>query len=232
MSSVEHRHVGFFPTVQLSRILSMPYIEKNEKYLWRLRCWRERLRHKEVKNPLPYLRVADIVERNAVIDYSWMRHNYIKLNDLRNALTDNDIDEMVVEEITIVIPKEDVWPKHEIPMKSTTSIWEKDVLVAATFKRRATKGVKDEKYLEAIREASEEFLKIGGKLSSLDLVSLQDSKVWAKGGDQRYDLEPPLLWWVLYEIDPDLAKVRAYRRVRGEVWELAEVKGVRELVKA
>jgi hypothetical protein len=244
----EYRYVGYLPTPALSKVLSLFQEYSNGKNystykdsveIVRLKARRDRVVNKNVLNPLPYMELTAIENKFASLDYSLIRHPHLNVSLLAAKLSETAIDEMVVEEIGFAIPKDQLLADKTLIQDDSywdSSIWERSRRIVATFQRHFAGKAKttDGTYLEAIKDHTEdEVREYGFKYSSLDLTFLQDLKTqWARGTKQGIRLggDTHLIWRVLFTVDPDknFARLRQYKREKGEVWVLVRDKKIGE----
>lgn len=225
------RYVGYFPTPQFWTIIGLWEEEQVKKYLsiLRLKCRRARMRRKNVLTPLPYLEVTDLEEKAVEIDYDFVRHGKLDIEELHRGVADQGIKDLVVENLVVHIPKDLI--DSEIEEEAEIDKWKTGKHVAATFRR--TKAVMDGKFRKEIRKHVKEWLEIGGKISSLDLVGLREAKYWRRRGnygtyDVHYNARTVRL--VMRALDPfgTLGRWREYKRKRGTVWSLVRDRSIRE----
>ena len=225
------RYVGYFPTPQFWTIIGLwkEDIVKKQVAILKLKCRRARMRAKNVLTPLPYLEVTDLEEKVVEVDYDYVRHGKLDIDQLQKGVSDQGVKDLVVETLVVHISKDLI--DSELEEEAEIDKWKTGKNVAATFRR--TKAALDGKFRKEIRKHTKEWLEIGGKISSLDLVGLREAKYWHRRGiygtyDVHYNIRTVRL--VMKALDPfgTLGRWREYKRKRGTVWALVRDKSIRE----
>jgi len=143
------------------------------------------MRSKNVLTPLPYLEVTDLEEKAIEVDYDFVRHGKLDIEQLCKCIGDQGTKELVVETVAVHIPKDLI--NSELEEEAKIDKWKTGKNVAAIFHR--THAKLDGKFRKEIRKHTKEWLEIGGKLSSLDLVGLREARYWhRKGSYGTYDV--------------------------------------------
>jgi len=219
------RFVGYFPTVELSKVLAMPYLS-DPRHLWRLRAMRHKDLEKKCNQPETYFSVTEFSQKEALLNYNWLRNGNLRLDQIRGLLDLYNVDEMNVEELTVGLPSEIVPDAELLPIlpEGVVKAAPPDTMLACTFKRTKVKGDKDKESVKLT--VATDFTQLGGKFSSLDLAKVEDMRLWAKGYGNSYELNDWLVATIVYTIAPDLATERIYKRKTGDIWEMVEDKRV------
>ncbi len=226
------KYVGYFPTPQFWTIIGLwkeNLVEKQVTIL-RLKCRRARMRAKNVLTPLPYLEVVNLSENCIEIDYDYTRHGPIDIKHLCSCLSEESVKELVVETLVAHIPRE-LLKNSEIDEEAEIDGWKTGNYIAATFRR--TKAVLDGKFRKEIIKHTKEWLELGGKVSSLDLVGLKEARYWRRRGiyatyDVNYNIRTIRL--VMRALDPfgTFGRWREYNKKRGAVWSLVRDESIRK----
>ena len=225
------RYVGYFPTPQFWTIIGLWNEEQVEKWIeiLKLKCRRARMRSKNVLTPLPYVEVTDLEEKAIEVDYDFVKHGKLDTKQLCKCMGEQGTKELVVETLVVHIPKDLI--DSELEEEAEIDKWETGKNVAATFRR--THAKLDGKFRKEIRKHTKEWLEIGGKISSLDLVGLREAKYWRRKGiygtyDVNYNIRTVRL--VMKALDPfgTLGRWREYKKKKGTVWSLVRDKSIRE----
>jgi len=228
------RFVGYFPTPQFWSIMKLWEDEQVRKYvdILSLRCWRAKMSQKNVLTPLPYVDVTELTERNIVVDYNFIKHGKLSIELLCKTISEYGAKDMVVESICVCIPKDLLEDSNsELKEEAKMMNWKTGDKVAAFFRR--IKAVANGKFRAEVRKATQDWLPMGGKLSSLDLVGLREAHYWHKKGEYgSYEINfmERTVKLVMTALDPDgvLGRWREYRRKKGEVWSLVGDHSIRE----
>lgn len=119
----------------------------------------------------------------------------------------------------------------EIDEEAEIDKWQTGKYLVATFNRR--KALLNGKFREEIMKHMKDWLELGGKVSSLDLVELQEAKYWRRKGNYgTYDVNynPRIVVCTMKALDPfgSLGKWREYKKQKGEIWSLAGIHSIRE----
>jgi len=229
------RYVGYFPTPQFWTIINLWNEEQVKKWIdiLSLKCWRGKMRSKNVLTPLPYLEVTDLEEKTFVIDYSYIKHGTLDIERLCKVVSEQSIQDLVVECLCTKIPKDllERGVASEIQREAEIDGWKTGNYIAATFRR--THAKLNGKFRNEIKKHTKDWLEIGGKISSLDLAELREAKYWHRRGnygtyDVNYNAETVRM--VMKALDPfgTLGRWREYKREKGAVWALVNDKSIRE----
>lgn len=225
------RYVGYFPTPQFWTIIGLwnENLVKKQITILKLKCRRARMRAKNVLTPLPYLEVVDLEEKAVEVDYNYIKHGKLNIDQLQKGVSKQGVKDLVVETLAVHIPKDLL--DSELEEEAKIDRWKTGKNVAATFHR--TKVTLDGKFRKEIRKHTKEWLEIGGKISSLDLVGLREAKYWHRKGiygtyDVHYNIRTIRL--VMKALDPfgTLGRWREYKKKKGTVWSLVRDKSIRE----
>jgi len=225
------RFVGYFPTPQFWTIIGLWNEGEVKKWIsiLKLKCRRARMRAKRVLTPLPYIEVTDLEEKAVEVDYDYVRHGKLDIDELKKGITEQGVKDLVVETLIVHIPKDLL--DSELEQEAEIDGWDTGKYVAATFRRR--KAILDGKFRKEIRKHTKEWLEIGGKISSLDLLGLREAKYWHRRGrygtyDVNFNIRTVVL--VMKALDPfgSLGRWREYKRKKGTVWSLVNDKSIRE----
>jgi len=226
------RYVGYFPTPQFWAITNLWKEEQVSKWIniLSLKCWRAKMSKKDVLTPLPYVEVTQLLEKNIVVDYNFIKNGNLDLSVLCNTVTEHGAKDMVVESLCVNIPKE-LLDVKQLDEEAKMMHWKTGDRVAAMFRRTHIKG--NGAFRAEIKKHTQDWLDIGGKLSSLDLVGLREAKFWYKKGDYgAYDVNfmASTVRLVIRALDPQgaLGRWREYKRKKGEVWSLVGDHSIRE----
>lgn len=187
--------------------------------------------NKRILTPLPYVDVTALNGNTVVVDYNFIKHGKLDIKRLCQVTTDNGAKDMVVESLGVCIPKDSLEDANsELKREAEMMNWKTGDKVAAFFRR--TKAV-DKELREQVRIATQEWLPLGGKLSTLDLVGLRESHYWYRTGEYgSYEINfmERTVRLVMTALDPQgaLARLRVYIRKKGEVWAFAGDHSIRE----
>lgn len=229
--SIYYKYVGYFPTVNLLKILKL--FDGNENAtvygLKAFRTWTER---KRVKKPLPYLTVIDLLDKDIEIDYSHLRHGKLNAKKLTDNASRAGANLVVLWDLSVMLPSEVIFEEE-----TTQKGWRKRPLVA-TFIAHYAKAP-DSDYRRVLEEhMNTNELKSKLKHSSLDLVSLQDARFWIRGSRRGYykdykggimeEIRP--IRRIIRAIDPHeaLGRWRQYHKGKKDAWVLVKDKSVSE----
>lgn len=219
------RYVGYFPTPQFWAMMNLWKEEQVSKWInvLSLHCWRGKMSNKNVLTPLPYVEVTELQEKTVVIDYNYLKHGDLDVPLLSKKVTEHGAKDMVVESLCVNIPK-DLLDVKQLEEEAKMMKWKTGDRVAAMFHRTHIKA--NGAFREEIKKHTKDWLEMGGKLSSLDLVGLREAKYWYKKGDYGcYDVNfiPSTVRLVIKALDPQgaLGRWREYKRKKGEVWAFA-----------
>lgn len=235
--TADTRYVGYFPTPQFWTIITLwnEELVKKQVTVLKLKCRRARMRAKNVLTPLPYLEVIELEEKNIEVDYDFRRHGPLNIDRLKDGVAKQDVKELVVETLVVHIPKDLLKEAthSELDEEAEINGWKTGENIAATFRR--TKAILDGKFRKEIRKHTKEWLEIGGKISSLDLVGLREAKYWhRKGIYGTYDVHynPRTVRLVMRALDPfgTLGRWREYKKKKGTVWSLTRDESIRKEV--
>lgn len=225
------RYTGYFPTPQFWTIIGLwnEDLVVKQITILKLKCKRVRMHAKNVLTPLPYIEVTDLEEKAVEVDYDYVKHGKLNIENLKKGIADQGVKDLVVETLVVHIPKDLL--NSELEKEAEIDRWKTGKHVAATFRR--TKATLDGKFRKEIRKHTKEWLEIGGKISSLDLVGLREAKYWHRKGiygtyDVRYNIRTVRL--VMKALDPfgTLGRWREYKKKKGTVWSLVRDKSIRE----
>jgi hypothetical protein len=185
---------------------------------------------KNVETPLPYVDVTDLGELTIVVDYNFIKHGKLDIGLLCKTTTEYGAKDMVVESLCACIPKS-LLPQEQLDEEAKMMNWKTGDKVVAFFRR--TKAVADGKFREEVKKATQDWLDMGGKLSSLDLVGLREAHYWYKSGNYgEYEVNfmERTVKLVMTALDPQgaLGRWREYKRKTGEVWALSGDHSIRE----
>lgn len=231
MAVLKYKFVGYFPTVNLLKILKLFDGNKNAT-VYRLRAFRTWMERKRVKKPLPYLTVIDLSDKDIEIDYSHLRHGKLNAKKLMDKISRAGANLVVLWDLSVMLPSEVIF-EEETKQKG----WQKRPLVA-TFIAHYAKAP-DSDYRKVLEEhMNTDELKSKLKHSSLDLTSLQDARFWVRGGRKGYfkgykegimeEIRP--IRQIIKAIDPHaaLGRWRQYHRGKADTWVLVKDKSVSE----
>jgi hypothetical protein len=230
---------GYFPSVQLKKILEV--LEELEElsgkgipHVLRLFARRERRTQHTRENPMPYITILKKIKTEGIVDYNYTKHEKLDIKLLKKKLfEESSFDDMVVEELVVSLDKK-VCLGKEVCEKEK-KLYGSGVLdgwsptLVAIFRRNFI-GREEEQLVGVIRQwTDEEWMKVGGKLSTLDLVALQDPRAWAKG-DMRPETmytevttSPRVIKSVLWEIaQGDFPHIRQYVLGKTDRWVLTK----------
>lgn len=225
------RYVGYFPTPVFWAIIGLWEEEMVKKHvgILKLKCRRARMRSKNVRTPLPYLELTDIEEKATVVDYNYVKHGALDIKLLCKKVGEQGTKNLVVETLVVHIPKDLI--DSELDEEAKIDKWKTGKNIAATFQRKHAKL--DGKFRKEIRKHTKEWLEIGGKLSSLDLVGLREAKYWHRRGaygtyDVNFNIRTVRL--VVRALDPNatIGRWREYKKKKGTVWSLVKDRSIRE----
>lgn len=233
-SQADTKFVGYFPTPQFWSIIKLWDDEQVEKYIQilSLRCWRAKMAQKNVLTPLPYVDITEIGERTIVVDYNFIKHGKLHIGLLCDTISKYGAKDMVVESICACIPKDLLEDANsELEAEAKMWSWKTGDKVAAFFRR--TKAVANGEFRAEVRKATKDWLPMGGKLSSLDLVGLREAHYWHRKGDYgSYEINfmERTVRLVMTALDPDgvLGRWREYKRKKGQVWSLVGDHSIKE----
>jgi len=232
MVEVDYRYVGYFPTVNLLKILQL-FGGGEKAQICKIKAFRNWRVRKSITKPIPYVKITNSVDKNIEIDYSHLRHGNLNLKTLTSIITRAGADLVVAEELCMMLPIKAVFDEGEIKGKG----WTKRSLVA-TFIGHYAKAPNSgyRKILEEHMSKGELIARI--KHSSLDLVSLQDAHFWVRSSRKGYykeykkgimeDLRP--IRRIVGAIDPDgaLGRWRHYQKGKADAWVLVADKSILE----
>lgn len=225
------RYVGYFPTPQFWTIIGLWNEEdvKKQINILSLKCLRGKMHSKNVLTPLPYIEVTELEVKTVVIDYNYIKHGKLNIEQLCKTVPEQGAKELVVEELCTHIPKDLL--DSELKEEAEIDGWDTGNFVAAIFHRTHVKA--DGKFREEIKKHTKEWTEIGGKISSLDLVGLREAKYWhRKGKYGTYDVNFNIrtLRLVMKALDPygTLGRWREYKKEQGAVWALVNDKSIKE----
>jgi hypothetical protein len=187
---------------------------------------------KNVRTPLPYLEVTELDVKMIAIDHNFIKHGTLDIGLLCKKVSEDGAKDMVVESLCVSIPKNLLEDSNsELKEEAKMMGWKTGDDVAAMFRRVHAKanGV----FREVIKKHTKDWVEMGGKLSSLDLVGLREGKYWHKKGeygDYEINFMERTVKLVMTALDPEgtLAGWREYRRKTGEIWSLVGVHSIRE----
>jgi hypothetical protein len=242
-ASVQHRWVGYFATPVLSKILQLfehPTIRKHGVEIISLNSTRTARGNggKPTRHPLPFLKIEDLEIRNVFLNYDYTRYGKLKIAELREALRNNRIQEMAIGSFAVKIQKEWILGKEAVDeeMEKYRSSWERNPYIAAVFKHvyLGENGERRQAVEEHLTE--EERGQLRFKRTALDLVALQDARVFLSGGrDTIADVNSnvTLISNVMYNIDyaMSLAHFAEFRMGAENRWILVRTGSIRELRK-
>jgi len=185
---------------------------------------------KNVLTPLPYVDVTELQEKTVVIDYNFIKQGNLDLSLLCKTITGCDVKDMVVESLCVNIPKE-LLDVKQLDEEAKMMHWQTGDRVAAMFRRTHINA--NGAFREEIKKHTQDWLDMGGKLSSLDLKGLREAKYWYKKGDYgTYDVNfmASTVRLVIRALDPQgaLGRWREYKKKRGETWALVGDHSIRE----
>lgn len=225
------KFVGYFPTPQFWTIISLWNEEQVRKQtqILKLKCLRGVMRSKNVLTPLPYIEVTDLDVKTVAVDYDYVRHGDLNIEKLCKGVSEQGVKELVVENLKVKIPR-DLFSK-EIDEEAEIDGWKIGKYLVASFERK--KAMLNGKFREEIMKHTKDWLELGGKVSSLDLVELREAKYWRRKGNYgTYDVNynPRIIVCAIKSIDPfgSLGRWREYKRKKGDVWALAGDHSIRE----
>jgi len=190
------------------------------------------MKSKKVLTPLPYVDLTELIGNIVVVDYNFIKHGKLDVKRLCQITTDYGAKDMVVESLCACIPKDLLEDANsELKREAEMMKWTTGDKVVAFFRR--TKALSDSVLREQVRKATQDWLPMGGKLSSLDLVGLRESHYWYRNGEYgSYEINfmERTVRLVMTALDPEgtIARERVYTRKRGEIWELAGDRSIRE----
>ena len=233
--SVQEKWVGCFRTCCLSHILNMfngykrssEYKSYENIEIVKLTASRGKELHKDVIRPYSYLTIENIESKHGYLEYDWMRHGKLNIRGVLRALKNSGIEEMVVENVSFLMPKEWVLSDGEI-IKEEISLLDRGKAVVATFENTFIEAWMDGQLRRQVEEImGDQIRDYRFKHSVLDLTGVSDARSWARGVRNQYNLEtnPNILWRVLYHLDPDgdLRRFRQYRLEEGRYWRLVKI---------
>lgn len=225
------KFVGYFPTPQFWTIISLWNEEQVKKQIQilKLKCLRGVMRSKNVLTPLPYIEVTDLDVKTVAIDYDYVRHGDLNIEELCKGVGDQGVKELVVGNLRVKIPR-DLFSK-EMDVEAEIDGWKTGKYLVASFKRR--KAILNGKFRAEIVKHTKDWLELGGKISSLDLVELREAKYWRRKGNYgTYDVNynPRIIVCAIKAVDPfgSLGRWREYKKKKGDVWSLAGDHSIRE----
>jgi hypothetical protein len=186
--------------------------------------------HKQSTNPFPYFNIVSTGIRSVYLDYDWVRHANFDLNGVLDALEKSGVEDMVIENISFLVPKEWVLSKEEFEEeKAHLHPFYRASTFVATFKSQFIEAWMDGQLRKEVEEVmGDQIRELGFKHSVLDLKGVADAKSWAVGIENELnDLETnqTRLYWILYGLDPDklLMRLRQYRLEEGRYWRLVQI---------
>lgn len=225
------KFVGYFPTPQFWTIIDLWNEDQVRKQIQilRLKCLRGAMKSKNVLTPLPYIEVTDLDVKTVAVDYDYVRHGDLNIERLRRGVGEQGVKELVVESLKVKIPR-GLFSK-EIDEEAEIDGWQTGKYLVASFSRK--KAVLNGKFREEIVKHTRDWLELGGKVSSLDLVELREARYWRRKGNYgTYDVHynPRIVVCAVKALDPfgSLGRWREYKRKKGEVWALAGDHSIRE----
>jgi hypothetical protein len=234
---------GYLPTIQLKRIL--PYLEeleasdKTAPRVLQLFAYRARKTQYEKRRPLPYVEVEVRTEKGGVIDYNYNRHGRINFQELKREVFEGEgFDELAVTKLVVALEKSECFDEEVVEREKKEHVrmfgkW--SPRLAAIFERRFV-GKGEEKKAEVIRRwTDEDWLRVGGKLSCLELVALQDQRAWARGDvrpESKYEqvfTDTKILRHVLWNIaSGDFPHMGQYVLGKEDKWILKDIRPLKE----
>jgi hypothetical protein len=219
VTEIVYRHVGYFPTVVLSKVLNLweNDLVRRQIPIWKLVAERDKGRHWSARNPLPYIEVRDEVGKIIRIDYHNSRHGNLDVGGLKTAVAQEAIGELVVKEVAVGIPKDLITTGK----RKQEAILSGDRVLAATFVHHYVD--EGDKRRDEISKVSKDEIKDSRfKHSCLDLHGLTDTRLWRKGHKRKYDVtsDIELIRLVMRAVDPDddLGMWAQYRREKQNAW--------------
>jgi len=226
------RYVGYFPTPQFWAIMNLWKEEQVSKWIniLSLKCWRAKMSKKNVLTPLPYVEVTELEEKTITVDHNFIKHGDLDIPLLCKKVTEHGAKDMVVEFLCVNIPK-DLLDVKQLNEEAEMMHWKTGDRVAAMFRRTHIKA--NGAFRAEIKKHTQEWLDMGGKLSSLDLIGLREARYWHKQGDYgAYDVNfmERTVRLVIRALDPQgtLGRWREYKKKKGEVWSLVGDHSIRE----
>lgn len=244
MATSSHlRFRGYFPTIQLKKIL--PYLEeleasdKTAPRVLELFAYRARKTQYEKRRPLPYVGVEVRTEKEGVIDYDWVKHGRINFQELKREVFEVEgFDEVAVTKLVVALEKSECFDKEVVEREKKeheVKFGRWSPRLAVIFERHFI-GKGEEKLAEVIRRwTDEDWLRVGGKLSCLELVALQDLLAWARGDvrpESKYEqvfTNPKILRLVLWTIaSGDFPHMGQYVLGKEDKWILKDIRPVKE----
>jgi len=240
--STQYRWVGYFATPVLSKILQLfehPVIKKHDVEIIALSCTRtsREQRGKPIR-PLPYLKLENAEIKNALINYNYTRYGKLNITELKKALAKHDVQEMVIDSFAVKIKKEWLVGKEAVneEMARYRSSWERNPYLAAVF-RHVHLSQNGERREAVEQHLTDEERSLGFKRTSLDLVGLQDARVFLSGGEDivaDVNSDEALIYGIMTNIDYDvsLANFAQFKMGAENRWVLVRTGSIRELRRA
>jgi hypothetical protein len=189
--------------------------------------------HKDVIRPLPYFTIINTSNRQAELEYDWIRYGKLDIDGVMKSLGESGIEEMVVENVSFLMPKDWILDKKELE-RETPNIWDIATTFVVTFESKFIEAWMDGQLRAKVEEVmGDQIRDYRFKHSVLDLVGIADAKSWGRGVKNEFDdleTNPRRLRLALRQLDPDgdLAYLRQYRLVEGRYWRLARIASVKE----
>jgi hypothetical protein len=185
---------------------------------------------KNVLTPLPYLEVTKLDVENVVVDHDFVKHGNLDIDLLCKKVSEYRAQDMVVKSLCVRIPK-DLLAESELEEEAKMMNWKIGEHVVAMFRRTHAKG--NGTYIEQIKKHTKDWVEMGGKLSSLDLVGLREAHYWHRKGEYgSYEINfmERTVTLVMTALDPEgtLGRLREYRRKTGEMWSLVGDRSIRK----
>ncbi len=80
--------------------------------------------HKDEIKPFPYLTITNIANKEARLEYEWVRHGKLDVDGVLRSLVDSGIEDMVVVNVCFLMPKEVVYEKEEIEREKRQKLFQ------------------------------------------------------------------------------------------------------------
>jgi len=191
--------------------------------------------HSDTIRPFPYFTVENIANKIAKLEHEWNRHGSLDARGILRVLGDSGVEEMVVENICFLLPKEWVLEKEELEREEQLRKWQDRASgCVATFESTFIEAWMDGQLRAKVEEVmGDEIRDYRFKHSVLDLPGIADAGTWSRGVKNEFnDLEinPRRVRWVLRQLDPDgdLGYLRQYRLEEGQYWRLVRIASAKE----
>jgi len=215
-----YKHVGYFPTVDATRVLSL--FENNGKVkINEIKGFRKEKKPSEKEKPEPYINITNENRKIIKINYNFVKHGDLNLENLLDVI-ENEADTVVLKRLCIQLNNEIIFPpsRDEHNDQSAVAIFE------SHYEETPEEEEKKNKYLERIEEYTpEKLFEDGFKHTSLDISALQHARAWMNNSRRGFYKGEE------YGSKGILTDVEATRRIMKAIDKNGQIRSIRNLDK-